>query len=147
MDDTSCPISNTEVGSSRLTMRRNGSINNAHTNSSEANRGKRKVGGKTLGPEWQFSTNLNQFIDWCCNLCGITKSGGAPCIREHLMDSRSRSRDIGVKCKGVGVDAASTSLKELFEKLGIGNKRPRISMPSPMPSEQSIPVGNTPSCD
>ena len=50
------------------------------------------------------------------------------------MGSGSGSRGIGVKCKGVGVDTASTSLKELLEKLGISNKRPRISMPSPMPS-------------
>ena len=127
-------------------MRRNGSINNAHTNSSEANRGKRKVGGKTPGPEWQFATNLNRFIDWRCNLCGITKSGGAPRIREHLMGSGSGSRGIGVKCKGVGAGTASTHLKEVLEKLGIGNKRPRISMPSLMPFEHIIHIGNTP-CD
>lgn len=37
MDGTSCPISNTEAGSSRLTMRRNGSTNNAPTNNSVDN--------------------------------------------------------------------------------------------------------------
>ena len=47
---------------------------------------------KSLGVEWEFATNLeNGYIHWQCNLCKCKKSGGAPQIREHFLDSLSKS--------------------------------------------------------
>ena len=46
---------------------------------------RKNSGGKSPGPEWQFATNVSKFIEWKCNFCGVSKSGGAPRIREHLL--------------------------------------------------------------
>lgn len=69
-----------------------------------------KKGGKSPGPEWQFATNINRYIDWKCNTCNEIKSGGAPRIREHFLGGNSRIR--GSKCKGPGADEVSTQLKD-----------------------------------
>ena len=65
--------------------------------------GKRKNnGGKSPGPEWQFATNVSKFIEWKCNYCGVSKSGGAPRIREHLLGGNARVQ-VG-RCRGRGAD-------------------------------------------
>ena len=73
-----------------------------------------KKGVKTPGPEWQFATNVNRYIDWKCNLCGELKSGGATRIRDHFLGGNSRT--IGGKCRGPGADEAATCLRAALEK-------------------------------
>ena len=119
------------VGSSRPSTGGEGSNNRV------ANKGKRKVGGKVPGPEWQFAENVRSFIDWRCKLCGKEKSRGAPRIREHFLGSGrsgASDRENGGRCNGIGHENATKRLRELLG--GVANaKRPRILVPSVVTSE------------
>ena len=57
-------------------MEDNVGTSNAHTSK------KKKAPGK----EWDFANNIcGRYVEWQCKLCMETKSGGAPCIREHFL--------------------------------------------------------------
>ena len=73
-----------------------------------------KKDGKNPSIEWQFATNVKRYIDWKCNLCNESKSGGAPCIRDHFLGGNSRT--CGGKCRGLGADEVATCLRAMLEK-------------------------------
>ena len=74
--------------------------------------GKRKSNkGKSPGLEWQFATNVSKFIEWKCNYCRVSKFGGAPHIREHLLGGNGRVQ-VG-RCRGRGGDEATKKLRTL----------------------------------
>ena len=88
--------------------------NDGSSPSKGSKKGTAKKGGKSLGSEWQFATNINRYIDWKCNICNELKLGGEPCIRDHFLGGNSRT--CGGKCRGPGADEVATRLRAALDK-------------------------------
>lgn len=69
---------------------------------------------KPPGIEWEFALNVaNRFIEWECKLCHVSKSGGAPRIREHFLGGPKKSCRV---CTHPHAPAVAKRLREEFEK-------------------------------
>lgn len=78
--------------------------------------------------------NVRSFIDWRCKLCGVEKSGGTPCIREHFLVASNGcgNRINGVRCKGVvGHKNATRCLRELLGGATNTKRQQNNNAPSP----------------
>lgn len=110
---------NGDVGPSTFPSRRG--VSTPSTQETVQGVKRKNSGGKSPGPEWQFATNVSKFIDWKCNFCGVSKSGGAPRIREHLLGGNGRVQ-VG-RCRGRGADDAAKQLRALLSTMPSAKRR------------------------
>ena len=87
-----------------------------HVSTDNAQTSKKK---KAPGKEWEFANNVcGRYVEWQCKLCMVTKSGGAPRIREHFLGGPKKGCRT---CTHPQAPTVAKRLREVLEKKS--NKR------------------------